>query len=198
MSPPVSADMTIELAGRTFRLAGAPGPIGDAVGAALAANGGRPAGEAAIADLLIVSYPLLPDAGDGGPAPALQDSGRAMAEGAGGRIVFLLSAMAALPMRSHVDYSVAMAAAFAGVRALAMQLGPKVLVNAVGAGAIAANGALLAGDERMLTHASLGRAGAAEDIVNAVLFLCDPMNSYTTGQILNVDGGWTVGYGRNF
>ena len=26
----------------------------------------------------------------------------------------------------------------------------------------------------------------------------DPLNTYTTGQMLSVDGGWTAGYGRNF
>jgi NAD(P)-dependent dehydrogenase (short-subunit alcohol dehydrogenase family) len=79
-----------------------------------------------------------------------------------------------------------------------MELAPRVLVNAVGAGVIEDGDALVAGDRHMLGHASLGRAGRIDDIVNTVLFLCDPANTYTTGQILNVDGGWSVGYGRNF
>ena len=36
------------------------------------------------------------------------------------------------------------------------------------------------------------------EAVAAALFFCDPLNSYTTGQMLGVDGGWAAGYGRNF
>ncbi len=113
--------------------------------------------------------------------------------------MILLSALGGLPMRRHLPYSVVMAAEVAGMRGLAMQLAPNVLVNAVGAGVIEAeDGQLLAGDRRMLTHTALLRAGTLADLANAVLFLCDPLNSYTTGQLLTVDGGWSIGYGRNF
>ena len=44
----------------------------------------------------------------------------------------------------------------------------------------------------------LGRPGPLAEVVAAVLFLCDPANTYTTGQLLAVDGGWMAGYGRNF
>ena len=36
------------------------------------------------------------------------------------------------------------------------------------------------------------------EIADAALFLLDPENSYTTGHVLVVDGGWTAGYARNF
>ena len=39
---------------------------------------------------------------------------------------------------------------------------------------------------------------ALDEVVAAALFLCDPANTYTTGQLLSVDGGWTAGYARNF
>jgi NAD(P)-dependent dehydrogenase (short-subunit alcohol dehydrogenase family) len=194
-----AAKIGVELTGRSFRLIGAGGPVTDAVSAALVAQGAQ--ATQGLADLLIVSHPLLP-AADGSAAvglDAVAEAGRAMAEKGGGRIVFLLSALGALPMRRHVAYSAAMAAATAGMRGLAMQLAPKVLVNGVGAGAVEGQGGdLLAGDRQMLSHVSLGRAGGIEDVVNAVLFLCDPANTYTTGQLLVVDGGWSVGYGRNF
>jgi NAD(P)-dependent dehydrogenase (short-subunit alcohol dehydrogenase family) len=195
------AQMRVELAGHRFRVLGTAGPVADAVMAGLAGNGAVAARESEAAGLVIFSCPLLPDmAGvEPGTLEAVAREGRAMAAGGGGRMVLLLSALAGLPMRRHVAYSAAMAAAAAGMRGLAMELAPKVLVNAVGAGAIGdARGAMLAGDQRMLSHAGLGRAGTIDDLVHAVLFLCDPQNSYTTGQLLNVDGGWSVGYGRNF
>ena len=50
----------------------------------------------------------------------------------------------------------------------------------------------------MLSHVSIDRPGKETDVANAALFLLDPANTYTTGQVLAVDGGWTVGYARNF
>lgn len=188
-----AARMTVDLDGRSFRLTGADGDIAAAIAEALSANGARAAEGSA--DILIAAYPLLPSAEI--DLLKLAPDIEAMA-GRGGRIVVLLSAMAVVPMRRHVDYSAAMAAAFALVRGLAMRAGPGVLINAVGCGLVEAEGEILSGDLHMLSHVPLGHAGAVEDICDAVLFLCDPLNSYTTGQILMVDGGWSPGYGRNF
>ena len=69
--------------------------------------------------------------------------------------------------------------------------------NAVGFGLFEAE-KTVSGDEAQLSHVPLGRPGSIDEAVAAVLFLCDPMNSYTTGQMLVVDGGWSAGYGRNF
>jgi NAD(P)-dependent dehydrogenase (short-subunit alcohol dehydrogenase family) len=181
------ARMTIDLSGKSFRFVGAGNAVTEAVIVALRANGANDAD--GTGDILIAAHPLLPDVEI--DLVKLGAEAEAMAE-SGGRIVVLLSAMASVPMRRHVDYSAMMAAAYAQVRGLAMQFGPKLLVNTIGCGLIAdADGATL-------THVPLGYAGSTEDISDAVLFLCDPLNSYTTGQILMVDGGWSPGYGRNF
>ena len=71
-----------------------------------------------------------------------------------------------------------------------MTLAPNVLVNAVGVGMIQAAGTLVAGDPAFLRHAAVPRAGTVAEVAAAVLFFCDPCNSYTTGQLLAVDGGW--------
>ncbi|KAB2854527.1 MAG: SDR family oxidoreductase, partial [Bauldia sp.] len=68
----------------------------------------------------------------------------------------------------------------------------------VGAGTIMDGGAVVAGDAAFLKHASVPRAGTIEEVAATVLFFCNPLNSYTTGQLLAVDGGWGAGYGRNF
>ena len=38
----------------------------------------------------------------------------------------------------------------------------------------------------------MGRAGRPEEIASAVMWLADPTNSYTTGQVIAVDGGFTT------
>jgi NAD(P)-dependent dehydrogenase (short-subunit alcohol dehydrogenase family) len=38
-----------------------------------------------------------------------------------------------------------------------------------------------------------GRFARPEEIASAVLWLCDPANSYVTGQAIAVDGGWSAG-----
>ena len=38
----------------------------------------------------------------------------------------------------------------------------------------------------------LGRFGSAQDIAEAVSFLASPAAGFITGQVLNVDGGYSV------
>jgi len=38
----------------------------------------------------------------------------------------------------------------------------------------------------------MGRHGRAEEIANAVLWLCSQASSYVTGQTISVDGGFTM------
>ena len=41
-----------------------------------------------------------------------------------------------------------------------------------------------------------GRPGVSEDINNAVLMFLSPSSQFITGQVLAVDGGWTVSEGQ--
>lgn len=192
--------MQIELKGAVVELRGSRNAIADAALHALAANGAEIASGASaqLPDILIAVLPLLPEDGvDAAPLLAIaRSTGEAMVARGSGRILFVLSAAAGLTMRRHPDYSVQMAAALAWMRALAMQLGPKVLVNAVGVGVVGEPA--IAGDAAMLGHASVKRSGTVAEVVDTVLFFCDPLNTYTTGQMLSVDGGWSAGYGRSF
>lgn len=192
--------MQIELKGALVECRGGIGELAEATVRGLAANGARVSVSAAatLPDILIVFLPLLPQDGvEVAPMLAIaRSTGEAMRMRGGGRILFVLSAAAGIPMRRHADYSIQMAAALAGMRTLAMQYGPSVLVNAVGAGAIGEP--LVAGDAAMLAHASVKRSGTIAEVVDTVLFFCDPLNTYTTGQMLSVDGGWSAGYGRSF
>jgi NAD(P)-dependent dehydrogenase (short-subunit alcohol dehydrogenase family) len=46
--------------------------------------------------------------------------------------------------------------------------------------------------EDIAKHVPIGRAGRAEEIASAVLWLCSPGASYVVGHALTVDGGMTV------
>lgn len=188
--------MQINLDGLTVAFVGEKNAVVDAASEALRANGAQLSDAA---DIVIVALPLVPD--EALDTAAILAEARAAAERMaalpnGGRVVFILSAAAGMPMRRHPLYSVQMAATMAAMRGLAMTLGPKVLINAVGVGDIGEP--VVAGDAGMLSHASIKRAGTIGEIVDTVLFFCDPLNTYTTGQLLNVDGGWSAGYARNF
>ncbi len=194
--------MEIDLDGAAIALDGDSNLIAEAALAALQANGGRlvEGSHAREADILLMSCPLRPGTVAGDPRSLYADARKAavtMTERGSGRIVFLLSATAGMPMRRHPRFSMENASILAGMRTLAMEFGPKVLVNAVGVGAVE-DETMISGDKAMLSHTPVGRAGSIEEAVAAVLFFCDPLNTYTTGQMLCVDGGWMAGYGRNF
>lgn len=189
--------MQIELDATPVAFYGDENSLSTAARQALLAAGGVVAGLDA-AQILLVSLPLVPF--DGLViAPYLTTARQAasgMAQRGDGRILFLLSAAASMPMRRHPDYSVQMAAVLTGMRTIAMQHGPGLRCNALGIGLVGA--ATLAGDAAMLSHMPIGRPGMPEEVTDTVLFFCDPLNTYTTGQILCVDGGWSAGYGRHF
>jgi hypothetical protein len=191
--------MQINLAGQTTQIEGAAGPVSTALGARLAENGGTLVADV-LPDLLILSAPLVPESGFDWERLALIafDTGAAMQARGAGRIVFLLPACAALPVRRQPDLSMRSAALLAVMRTLAMSLAPQVAVNAVGLGAIGEGADLVSGDAAMIGHASVGRAGRVAEACNVALFLSDPDNTYLTGQFLYADGGWAAGYGRSF
>lgn len=96
-----------------------------------------------------------------------------------------------------VGYSAAKGAIRGFTAALARDLAPRIRVNAVSPGAIAADWDL---DWNIppehvteaLAMTPLGRLGEAAEIAETVLFLASDGGGYVTGQILQVDGGWVM------
>jgi NAD(P)-dependent dehydrogenase (short-subunit alcohol dehydrogenase family) len=83
------------------------------------------------------------------------------------------------------------------IRAMALELAPKKInVNAVAPGAIETPGAggAQTGDalKQTLSVIPWNRMGQPADIAGAVTFLASPSADYITGQVLVVDGGWTL------
>lgn len=112
-----------------------------------------------------------------------------------GAIVNIVDVHAERPLAGHVVYSMAKAGLVAMTRGLAMELGPRVRVNAVAPGAIAwpESGSLAepAVQADILRRTPLARIGSPEDIAGAVDFLLTDA-PYITGQVLAVDGGRSV------
>ena len=75
------------------------------------------------------------------------------------------------------------------VKSLALELAPEVRVNGVAPGAILWPEADVdeAYRQSILERVPLARAGRAEDIAGAVLFLAT--SDYINGEIIRVDGG---------
>lgn len=112
------------------------------------------------------------------------------------RVVIVFSAAGLVPIKGFAEFSAEQAGLASLTRTLAMELGPTTVVNGVAVGAYEADGAVRT--ERFLTHTGVQRAATLDEILAAVLFLADPDNGYMTGHTLAVDGGWAIGYARNF
>src|SRR5262245_16588397 len=126
-----------------------------------------------------------------------------------GRIVNIASIAGLVPLRLQCAYVAAKAGVVNLTKAMAHELGPHgILVNAIAPGSTltegtrklfyGADGSFHHAVQRMLDHVPLGRPGTTDEIAVAALFLADPENSYMTGHVLTVDGGWTAGYTRDF
>jgi NAD(P)-dependent dehydrogenase (short-subunit alcohol dehydrogenase family) len=118
--------------------------------------------------------------------------GARMAAGDGGSIINVSSIGAARPTADIVPYAAAKAGLNAMTIGFADAFGPRVRVNAIMPGPFLTSisrgwdmGVLA---ERTRTF-PLRRAGIADEIAGAALYLAGSASSYTTGTILTVDGG---------
>ncbi len=109
---------------------------------------------------------------------------------AGGAIVNLVDLYAERPLAGHTLYCMAKAALVMATRSLAVELAPEVRVNAIAPGAILwpENEAADSVQQAILARTPLARTGTPEEIAATVCWLlCGA--TYTTGQVINVDGG---------
>jgi NAD(P)-dependent dehydrogenase (short-subunit alcohol dehydrogenase family) len=123
--------------------------------------------------------------------------GERMAAGEGGSIINVSSTGAVRPTSDIVPYAAAKAGVNAMTVGLAHAFGPRVRVNAIMPGpfltTISRAWDMDVFAERARTF-PLGRAGEADEIVGAALYLASDASSYTTGTIVTVDGGaqWSM------
>lgn len=125
-----------------------------------------------------------------GPFRLASQIGKRMTDGEGGAIINISSVASLGAFPGVVPYSGAKAALNAMTVSLAREYAPKVRVNAIVAGPFLTDIAK-AWDERAreTQPVALGRPGRPEEIVTAALMLASPSSSFTTGALLQVDGG---------
>lgn len=116
----------------------------------------------------------------------------------GGRIVNISSIHERAPRAGGVDYDSAKGGLAQLTTTLALELAPRrIAVNAVSPGMILTpmnQSALDDAAERARKEAAIpwGRAGTADEVASAVLFLLSPAADYITGATLTIDGGLSL------
>ena len=116
-------------------------------------------------------------------------------EQSGGCIVNITDIHAERPLKGYPLYCAAKAGLLGLTRALALELGPRVRVNAVAPGAIewpqGEDDFPPSARTSIIDHTLLKRVGSPADIARTVKFLVFDA-PYVTGQVINVDGGRTA------
>ncbi|MGW5382936.1 SDR family oxidoreductase [Nocardia sp. NPDC003963] len=112
----------------------------------------------------------------------------------GGSIINITSTMGRLPGRAFAAYGTAKAALAHYTRLAAMDLCPRIRVNAIAPGSIATSALeIVAADERLRASVEqatpLRRIGDPADIAATALFLAAPAGGYLTGKVIETDGG---------
>ncbi|HZQ32595.1 MAG TPA: SDR family oxidoreductase [Mycobacterium sp.] len=112
----------------------------------------------------------------------------------GGSIINITSTMGRLAGRGFAAYGTAKAALAHYTRLAALDLCPRIRVNAIAPGSIHTSALeVVAGNDELRTQLEkatpLHRLGEPDDIAAAALYLASPAGAYLTGKTLEVDGG---------
>lgn len=125
-----------------------------------------------------------------GPFRLCREFGRRMLNEAGGSIINIVSGSGLLPAARLGPYGASKAALWMMTRYLAIEGAPSVRVNAICPGLVSEDG-----EPRNESHRSIikdvpmGRVATPDEVAGAALYLASPAASYTTGEILIVNGG---------
>jgi NAD(P)-dependent dehydrogenase (short-subunit alcohol dehydrogenase family) len=129
-----------------------------------------------------------------GPFRLASQIAKRMADGDGGVIVNVSSSGALMPAPAVVPYTSAKAALNAMTRSLAAEYGPKVRVNTLSPGPFLTDiSKAWPEEQRRSAPNALRRPGRPEEIISAALFLASPASTFTSGAIVRVDGGLSIG-----
>jgi NAD(P)-dependent dehydrogenase (short-subunit alcohol dehydrogenase family) len=107
-----------------------------------------------------------------------------------GTVINILSTAAFTVVRPMLAYGATKAALWTMTKYLARECAPEVRVNAICPGTVQEGGELKVPTwAALLPLTALGRVGEPDELACAALFLASDASSYTTGQVLFVDGG---------
>ena len=120
-----------------------------------------------------------------------------MLETDGGSIINITSTMGRLAGRGFVAYGTAKAALAHYTRLTALDLCPRIRVNAIAPGSILTSALDIVASndelrEPMEKITPMRKLGDPADIAAAAVYLSSPAGAYLTGKILEVDGGLNV------
>ena len=112
-----------------------------------------------------------------------------------GVIINIVDIHARRPLRDHTVYGAAKAGLAMLTRSLAKDLAPDIRVNGVAPGAIEWPENDMSDEikKKIVDQIPLGRTGDPVDVANCVVFLVRHA-TYSTGQIIAIDGGRSVGW----
>lgn len=120
-------------------------------------------------------------------------AGTHMAAHGGGSIIFVSSVASQRPSAQELVYGAAKAGVNNLTYGLSRTFGPSVRVNCIVPGPfltdISKAWDLPAFEQRARQAFALGRGGEPHEIVGAALYLASDASSYTTGALVNIDGG---------
>jgi len=116
----------------------------------------------------------------------------------GGVIVNVASVAGLRPSALMGAYNISKAGLIHMTRQLALELAPKIRVNAVAPAVVKTRlaGALLTDEAATARMHPLGRVGEPEDVARLIVFLASDMSSWMTGTTVPIDGG-VVGAGSS-
>ena len=120
--------------------------------------------------------------------------------GNGGKMVIISSQRGISAMENIAPYSITKAGVMGMVRSLAIDLAPYgIQVNGIAPGYVMTPMVekVFADNPAQQEYVygrtpSLVKMGSLEEMALAIWFLCSPVTTYTTGQTLILDGGWSV------
>lgn len=110
----------------------------------------------------------------------------------GGAIVNIASMAAHRGSYQHAHYSAAKGATLSFSRSLAMELAPRIRVNAVSPGLIDTpliQPLLKLKGQQLIESTPLKRLGRPEEVAQLVAYLCSDWASFITGESIHINGG---------
>jgi NAD(P)-dependent dehydrogenase (short-subunit alcohol dehydrogenase family) len=115
--------------------------------------------------------------------PAMRARGR-------GTVINVLTSAVFTVVPPMIAYAATKSALWTMTRYLARECAPEVRVNAICPGTVQEGGGLkVPGWAKLVPLTALGRVGEPDELACAALFLASDASSYTTGEVIFVDGG---------